>query len=151
MSTQRFFLALLCFTFAFFSCKQKDGNSTQPMENKVSKMFSKSDIIPPIAVKIPKTIVTHGDTMVDNYFWMRLSDAQKNAQKPDEQTKKVLDYLTAENAYREKMMSHTDSFQNRLFEEIKGRIKQTDMSVPCLLYTSPSPRDRTRSRMPSSA
>ncbi|MBK9567570.1 MAG: S9 family peptidase [Saprospiraceae bacterium] len=130
MSTQRFFLALLCFTFAFFSCKQKDGNSTQPMENKDSKMFSKSDIIPPIAVKIPKTIVTHGDTMVDNYFWMRLSDAQKNAQKPDEQTKKVLDYLTAENAYREKMMSHTDSFQNRLFEEIKGRIKQTDMSVP---------------------
>lgn len=54
----------------------------------------------------------------------------KNTQKPDEQTKKVLDYLTAENAYREKMMSHTDSFQNRLFEEIKGRIKQTDMSVP---------------------
>jgi oligopeptidase B len=130
MATQRFFLALLCFTFAFFSCKQKDGNSTQPMENKVSKMFSKSDIIPPVAEKTPKTIVTHGDTMVDNYFWMRLSDEQKNAQKPDEQTKKVLDYLNAENAYREKMMSHTDSFQNRLFEEIKGRIKQTDMSVP---------------------
>jgi oligopeptidase B len=130
MATQRFFLALLCFTFAFFSCKQKDGNSTQPMENKVSKMFSKTDIIPPVAEKTPKTIVTHGDTMVDNYFWMRLSDEQKNAQKPDEQTKKVLDYLNAENAYREKMMSHTDSFQNRLFEEIKGRIKQTDMSVP---------------------
>ena len=130
MATQRFFLALLCFTFAFFSCKQKDGNSTQPMENIVSKMFSKTDIIPPFAEKTPKTIVTHGDTMVDNYFWMRLSDEQKNAQKPDEQTKKVLDYLNAENAYREKMMSHTDSFQNRLFEEIKGRIKQTDMSVP---------------------
>jgi oligopeptidase B len=130
MATQRFFLALLCFTFAFYSCKQKDGNSTQPMENIVSKMFSKTDIIPPFAEKTPKTIVTHGDTMVDNYFWMRLSDEQKNAQKPDEQTKKVLDYLNAENAYREKMMSHTDSFQNRLFEEIKGRIKQTDMSVP---------------------
>lgn len=61
---------------------------------------------------------------------MRLSDEQKNASKPDDQTQKVLDYLNAENAYREKMMSHTDSFQNRLFEEIKGRIKQTDMSVP---------------------
>ena len=63
MSTQRFFLVLLCFTFAFFSCKQKDGNSTQPMENKDSKMFSKSDIIQPIAVKIPKTIITHGDSL----------------------------------------------------------------------------------------
>ena len=130
MSTHRYYLALLCFTFAFFSCKQKDSNTLKPMEFKESKMFSKTDIMPPVAEKIPKMIITHGDTVVDNYFWMRLSDAQKNAEKPDVETKRVLDYLNNENTYREKMMSHTDSFQNRLFEEIKGRIKQTDMSVP---------------------
>lgn len=100
------------------------------MTYKESLLLTKSDIPAPTAEKQLHTSVVHGDTILDNYFWMRLSDEQKNAKKPDAQTQKVLDYLIAENAYREKMMSHTDSFQNRLFEEIKGRIKQTDMSVP---------------------
>ena len=74
----------------------------------------------------------HGDTRVDNYYWMRLSDEQKNAPDStrDQQTQDVLDYLNAENAYTKSMLAHTDAFQVKLFEEMKGRIKETDQSVP---------------------
>ena len=87
---------------------------------------------PPMAKKIPFEMTEHGDTRVDNYYWMRLSDEQKNAPDStrDQQTKDVLDYLNAENAYTKSMLAHTDAFQTRLFEEMKGRIKETDQSVP---------------------
>ena len=49
---------------------------------------------------------------------------------PDQQTKDVLAYLNAENDYRDTVMSHTKDFQEKLYNEIVGRIKQTDMSVP---------------------
>ena len=87
-------------------------------------------ITPPKAKKIKKEITTHGDKRVDKYFWMRLSDEQKEAEKPDGQTQDVLDYLNDENDYLNKMMKHTKKFQERLFNEIKGRIKQDDASVP---------------------
>lgn len=87
-------------------------------------------IQPPVAKKIEHKITTHGDTRVDNYFWMRLSDEQKNAEKPDAQTQDVLDYLNAENNYLKTKMKHTEGLQNKLFEEIKGRIKEDDASVP---------------------
>jgi oligopeptidase B len=125
-----FYFVSVSITFAVCSCKNEDAGTLSEIVYKESKLMNKSDINAPVAEKQPKQMVTHGDTTVDNYFWMRLSDEQKNAEKPDAQTQKVLDYLNAENDYREKMMSHTDSFQNRIFEEIKGRIKQTDMSVP---------------------
>jgi len=130
MNHNQFYLVILCVTFAVSSCKNKQEEKLSDLKFKESMLLNKTDITAPIAEKKPENLITHGDTRIDNYFWMRLSDEQKNASKPDDQTQKVLDYLNAENAYREKMMSHTDSFQNRLFEEIKGRIKQTDMSVP---------------------
>ena len=85
-----------------------------------------------MAKKIPFEMTEHGDTRVDNYYWMRLSDDQKNAPDStrDQQTKDVLDYLNAENAYTKSMLAHTDAFQTKLFEEMKGRIKETDQSVP---------------------
>jgi oligopeptidase B len=84
----------------------------------------------PIAKKVPHQTIINGDTLVDNYFWMRLSDEQKEAETPDAQTQDVLDYLNAENAYREQVMAHAKDFQDSLFNEIVGRIKQTDQSVP---------------------
>lgn len=84
----------------------------------------------PVAKKIEHKITTHGDTRVDNYFWMRLSDEQKNAEKPDAQTQDVLDYLNAENDYLTAKMKHTEKLQEKLFVEIKGRIKEDDSSVP---------------------
>ncbi len=84
----------------------------------------------PIADKIPTEMNMHGDIRVDNYFWMRLSDEQKEAKNKDDQTNKVEDYLHAENAYYDEITSHTNDFQTSLFEEMKGRIKEDDSSVP---------------------
>ncbi len=84
----------------------------------------------PKAEKIPEILEEHGNKRLDNYFWMRLSDAQKEAEKPDERTQKVVDYLNAENAFLDQGMKHTEALQKTLFEEITGRIKQDDASVP---------------------
>ena len=88
------------------------------------------DTLPPVAETQPKTFTLFGDTRTDNYFWMRLTDQQKEAKQPDEQTTKVVNYLKAENAYRQQQMKHTEALQATLFEEIKSRIKQDDKSVP---------------------
>ncbi len=95
-------------------------------------MSDKKDIKAPVAKKVAKEMTIHNDTRIDDYFWMRLSDEQKNKPEAeqDEQTKDVISYLNEENAYREEMLSHTKDFQGKLFDEIVGRIKQTDMSVP---------------------
>lgn len=84
----------------------------------------------PRAKKIAKELVEHGHTRVDNYYWMRLSDEQKNAATPDEQTADVLAYLKEENDYVDAGMKHTEELQKVLFEEMKGRIKEDDSSVP---------------------
>jgi len=88
------------------------------------------DIQAPIAEKITTKLEKHGDVREDNYFWMRLSDKQKNAENKDEQTEKVYDYLNAENKYYEEKTATTKDFQEYLFEEMKGRIKEDDESVP---------------------
>jgi len=96
-----------------------------------SKIYQKiKKLSPPIADISPHSIEIHGDTRIDNYYWMRLSDEQKMAADQDEHTKRVTEYLEAENSYRSEAMSELEGFQDELFEEIKGRIKQTDMSVP---------------------
>ncbi|NQX91556.1 MAG: S9 family peptidase [Flavobacteriales bacterium] len=84
----------------------------------------------PKAKMVAHEMSIHGDTRVDNYFWMRLSDEQKKSETPDQQTQDVVDYLNAENTYREGEMKDTEEFQEILFDEIVGRIKQTDESVP---------------------
>jgi oligopeptidase B len=92
--------------------------------------MNKSTIKAPTAEKIPTEIETHGDIRIDNYFWMRLSDQQKEAKEKDEQTNQVEAYLNAENTYYDEITSHTNDFQNSLFEEMKSRIKEDDASVP---------------------
>ncbi|WDO12194.1 S9 family peptidase [Flavobacterium sp. WW92] len=76
-------------------------------------------IPPPVAKKIPKTLEKHGDKRVDDYFWLN-----------DRENKEVIDYLNSENQYYEQTTAHTKEFQKRLFEEMKGRIKEDDASVP---------------------
>ncbi|RPG60137.1 MAG: S9 family peptidase [Flavobacteriales bacterium TMED191] len=85
---------------------------------------------PPIAKKYPEKLSIHGDERLDNYYWMRLTDKQKEAKNPDQQTKDVLNYLNAENQYLKSKMKHTESLQEKLFNEIKNRIKKDDSSVP---------------------
>ncbi len=95
-----------------------------------NKNTHKMDIKAPIAEKIPHELKIHGETRIDNYYWMRLSDEQKSAEKKDAQTQKVFDYLNAENDYCKAQMKHTAAFQESLYKEMIGRIKQDDASVP---------------------
>jgi oligopeptidase B len=83
----------------------------------------------PVAEKISHELF---DKRTDNYFWMRLSDEQKNAKTPDEQTTKVLDYLNKENEYSKTILKNTEVLQKTLYDEIVGRIKKDDQSVPYL-------------------
>jgi oligopeptidase B len=88
------------------------------------------DIKTPLAEKQPTTLKMHNDVRIDNYFWMRLSDEQKLAAQQDAQTKKVIDYLEEENSYHDKITAFSTNFEKQLFEEMKGRIKEDDSSVP---------------------
>lgn len=85
------------------------------------------DIKPPVAEKVAHELRNNRN---DNYYWMKLTDQQKNAAVKDEQTQKVLNYLTAENDYLKANMKHTEALQEKIYNEIIGRIKQTDESVP---------------------
>jgi len=78
-----------------------------------------SAVIPPIAQPNPVTLEKHGHTRIDPYYWLN------DRENPD-----VIAYLTAENEYTEAVMFHRKELEHELFEEIKGRIKQTDLSVP---------------------
>jgi len=70
----------------------------------------------------PHRLVAHGDTRIDEFYWLRERDDPQ-----------VLRYLEAENAWADAVMAHTAALQDTLFEEIKGRIRQDDRSVPYLL------------------
>jgi oligopeptidase B len=116
----------LSLVLATTSCK----NDKPSFTDNEPTMYQKQDLQAPIAEKIAYEMEKHGDKRVDNYYWMKLTDEQKNATEPDVQTKKVLAYLNAENDYKDKMLSHTTDFQDKLYNEIVGRIKQDDESVP---------------------
>lgn len=92
--------------------------------------MKENEIKSPVANKRPHSIEKHGDVRIDNYYWMRLSDEQKEAEEKDELSLEVLSYLNQENDYTKAVMKHTEAFQEKLFQEMKGRIKETDQSVP---------------------
>ena len=85
------------------------------------------EIKAPLAEKSPKEL---SGNRIDNYYWMKLSDDQKNAPQKDAQTQKVIDYLSAENEYFKSATRHTEELQKKIYNEIVGRIKQNDESVP---------------------
>ena len=87
---------------------------------------------PPDVAKKPHEMTIHGDTRVDDYYWMRLTDEQKSAKEKDSHTQEVVDYIDAENDYTESRLKHTKKFQDKLFDEIVDRIKKDDESVPYL-------------------
>jgi oligopeptidase B len=80
---------------------------------------AEQDLSPPVAKVISKADTLHGDIRIDNYFWLR-----------EKSNPEVIKYLEAENEYTEAVMKHTTKFQERLYEELLDRIKETDLSVP---------------------
>ncbi|BCW55824.1 S9 family peptidase [Arthrobacter sp. FX8] len=74
---------------------------------------------PPVAKKIPTERTHHGETFVDNYEWLR-----------DKESPEVVEHLRAENAYQEAVTAHQEPLREAIFQEIKGRTQETDLSVP---------------------
>lgn len=97
------YLAYLAFLLLTISCEmKKEDQKLAPDANKIEYYHEE-----------------HGSKRLDNYFWMKERDS-----------KEVLDYIKEENDYTKSKLKHTEGFQSRLFEEITGRIKPDDESVP---------------------
>ncbi|MGO4145553.1 S9 family peptidase [Paenarthrobacter sp. YAF11_1] len=78
-----------------------------------------STAVPPVAKRVPTRREHHGDVFVDNYEWLR-----------DKESTEVVDLLKAENAYQEAVTAHQEPLREAMFQEIKGRTQETDLSVP---------------------
>ncbi|MEK8072942.1 S9 family peptidase [Rhodococcoides navarretei] len=76
-------------------------------------------ITPPVAKKVPHERTHHGDTFIDNYEWLRAKEDPE-----------VIAYLEAENAYTEQQTAGLESLRGKIFDEIKSRTQETDLSVP---------------------
>ncbi len=98
------FLFVCCFFAIITQCNQ---------HNKITHMKA------PVAKKIPKELETNDDIRVDNYYWLN----QRN-------NPEVINYLKQENDYLNAVMSDTKELQEKIYNEIIGRIKQDDKSVP---------------------
>src|SRR5712692_5999815 len=94
-----------------------DANTATP----VSAQENSEDTVlkPPVARREPVEHVLHGDRRVDHYAWLR-----------EKENPEVIAYLNAENAYTNAVLRDTEPFQEKLYQEMLGRILQTDLSVP---------------------
>ena len=101
-------LLVVLFLAPLFGCAAKSAGSGPMASPK-----------PPMAERRPKISVNFDKKRVDYYYWLRERD---NSQ--------VIDYLNAENEYTAAMTAHTEKLRDRLFDEMVGRIKETDRSVP---------------------
>ena len=97
------------------SCKE---STTSTQSSPLMSMIDKN-IPVPLATKKPKELTIHGVTRTDPYYWLN-----------ERENPEVIDYLTAENQYTDTLLAHTKAFQEKLYNELVGRVKQTDMSVP---------------------
>jgi oligopeptidase B len=84
-----------------------------------SKTAMTENIVPPVAAIKAKQLEKHGDVRTDNYYWLN-----------ERENPEVIDYLNKENEYYQKSTAHTKQLQEELFQEMKGRIKEDDSSVP---------------------
>lgn len=96
---------------SLFACKEKKRVMTEDVVT----------IQPPVAEKIRKEMTVNGDTRIDNYYWMN-----------DREDPRVISYLKAENTYLDSMTASSAKLRTKLYEEMKGRIMETDASVPYL-------------------
>lgn len=99
------FISLTILTINTATRVQADGGSTAPQ--------------PPMAEKKPKITKIHGETLVDDYFWLR-----------EKANPQVLEHLKAEDAYADALMKPTELLQEKLYKEMLSHIKQTDENVP---------------------
>lgn len=85
---------------------------------------------PPVAEKRPSSDTHHGITRTDDYAWLRADNWQDVFKDPTVLNKAIRAHLESENAYQAAMMAGTESLQETLVAEMRGRIKEDDSSVP---------------------
>ena len=73
----------------------------------------------PVAPPRPVELTRHGDVRVDPYYWLR-----------DRENPEVIAYLEAENAFTERTLAPTEVLRGEIFEEIRTRVQETDVSPP---------------------
>ena len=94
------------------------NDQTKQTEN-LTGMYEKMSVQPPMAEKKPVELTNLGHTRTDNYYWLN-----------QRENPEVIAYLKAENDYKNAVMTHLKDTQEELFQEMKGRIKKDDESVP---------------------
>ncbi len=113
MTTKTDLLLLVILIITMTNCTKHNESQT---------ITSQKDYpLPPVAVVKPDTLHEFGNTRIDNYFWL------KDRSNPDVKT-----YLKAENKYCDTVMAHTAAIREKLYLEMKGRIKEDDQTVPQL-------------------
>ncbi|HAN78380.1 MAG TPA: oligopeptidase B [Bacteroidales bacterium] len=85
----------------------------------LSACNTENTVKPPVAKKVAKELSIHDQTRTDNYYWLN-----------DRENPEVIDYLNQENAYTDALLKSTEGLQEKLYNEMIGRIKQNDNSVP---------------------
>lgn len=105
-------------------CTQMEATSSRSMESPTMANATSTLPPPPVAARRPHSTTRHGVTIEDPYFWL------KDQGYPKVEDKDVLDYLKAENAYFEAAMAPHQPLIETIFQELKGRIKEDDESVP---------------------
>lgn len=98
--------SLLIIALAMFSLNSCKSPKKTPMQA-------------PVATKKPHELTAHDNTRIDDYYWLN-----------ERENPEVIAYLEAENAYTDSILAHTNQLQQALYDEMLGRIKQTDISVP---------------------
>ena len=96
----------------FFACQKKIEHTNQI---KMQSDFMK----PPVAPLKAREFIEHGHKRIDNYFWLK-----------EKSNPEVIKYLNEENIYCDSVMGHTKNLQEKLFAEMKSRIKEDDQTVP---------------------
>ncbi len=105
------YLLILFISIIFQNCNNQQESMSTMMNPRIMDV--------PTIEKKPHQTILHGDTLIDNYYWLRFKE-----------NKEVIDYLNVENKYKDSVMSPTKKLQEKLFKEIKSRIKEDDESVP---------------------
>lgn len=98
----------LKFLLCFFSSLMSNSHSSDLILN-----------IEPKAPQIAKKLKAHGDVRIDNYFWLN-----------DKKNPAVIDYLKLENGYTQTAMRDTQDLQEKLYQEMRQRVKEEDQTVP---------------------
>ena len=114
MKRQIYFWPAITIALGFAACN--------PSTQTTVKISKQGDFpAPPVAALKPSEFTEFGNKRIDNYFWLK-----------DKTNSEVIKYLNAENAYSDTIMQTTKALQEKLFTEMKGRIKEDDESVPQL-------------------